>query len=378
MSKLTQTDFRKFEKALNAVRRENKEERKDATGLLTPSLIQKHLKSGKPLVLPYGKGGKTVTYSVEELKAFQRAAVRVKRVEKSSVQGVPLLRLEQASHMADKERVQQIKNAMLYRIRGNNLNFQVTASGKNGKQHHQVRIRLEEWYDHMTAAQGYTHAAKRAAVGRISFECSCGRHQYWYRYLATVSNCALTPKETDFPKIRNPKLEGFCCKHVLKVFQQLKSPSVHALLAKQMQLQADSAGYTDQASTKFLTAKELQQMKRAKGSEKDSKDAKDAYRQFRKAKTAIGKKVGDKTMRKEYKKLLQNMDARIAENKALKKRAQKAEAKVKREAIVNKMRGFLDAMDSIGVGRDEALVKFADKNGLTGADVEAIAKEYSL
>jgi predicted protein tyrosine phosphatase len=230
----------------------------------------------------------------------------------------------------------------------------------------------------MTAAQGYTHAAKRAAVGRISFECSCGRHQYWYRYLATVSNCALTPKETDFPKIRNPKLEGFCCKHVLKVFQQLKSPSVHALLAKQMQLQADSAGYTDQASTKFLTAKELQQMKRAKGSEKDSKDAKDAYRQFRKAKTAIGKKVGDKTMRKEYKKLLQNMDARIAENKALKKRAQKAEAKVKREAIVNKMRGFLDAMDSIGVGRDEALVKFADKNGLTGADVEAIAKEYSL
>nr|WP_225312426.1 hypothetical protein [Salmonella sp.] len=44
--------------------------------------------------------------------------------------------------------------------------------------------------------------AKSLCAGRVSFDCDCGRHQYWYRYIATAGNCHGPPKNTPIKKVR--------------------------------------------------------------------------------------------------------------------------------------------------------------------------------
>lgn len=57
----------------------------------------------------------------------------------------------------------------------------------------------------------------------LAFDCDCGRHRYFFRYLATIGGFEAGRKETGYPKIRNPGLRGVACKHVLRVMTELES-----------------------------------------------------------------------------------------------------------------------------------------------------------
>jgi len=95
--------------------------------------------------------------------------------------------------------------------------FKVRASGlsktnewgilKNDKiaTSHQVNV----WFD-LENYKGFKNT-------KIKFECSCGRHTYWYRYMATKGGWGLGIKEERYPSVRNPQMKGICCKHVVRV-----------------------------------------------------------------------------------------------------------------------------------------------------------------
>jgi hypothetical protein len=390
---LRQADMREFERLFSAIRSANRAEREDAVGLLTPALLQRHINQNKPITLPYGRKGYTVSFSVEDLKQFQESLKRVKANNRSNVAGMPLVALDNASHAADKRKMrEEIRSATLYKINGNMLAFRVAGSGRHKQQYYQVRIRLEQWHDLMTDARTFLAGARAAAVGNISFDCTCGRHQYWFRYLATMSNCAVAPKEKDFPKIRNPKLSGFCCKHVLKVFQQLKSGSVHNFLAKEMERQANAIGYVSPGKAKFLNTQDLAAMQRARGSDKALAAAMAAYDDFQKARRALKKKLREPAVKEKRKAMEQALFAatekiklREAEAKAQKARAKAAEkalsdakmrqAQLQRDALVGQigmsvMRGMFQRQ----LTREQALTEFAQTNKMTYAEVDELAK----
>jgi hypothetical protein len=70
---------------------------------------------------------------------------------------------------------------------------------------------------------------------KLSFDCSCERHRYFFRYVATIGGFAAGRKETGYPKIRNPRLMGVACKHVLRVMTELESSNaVLAFLEKHL------------------------------------------------------------------------------------------------------------------------------------------------
>lgn len=48
--------------------------------------------------------------------------------------------------------------------------------------------------------------------------CSCPAYHFWYSYKAWTRGYGIFP-ETRYPKIRNPRLEGFLCKHLYLVLQ---------------------------------------------------------------------------------------------------------------------------------------------------------------
>ncbi len=374
-----QKEFKQFESAYRKIRQANKEERLDAVGTLTPALIRQHLKSGKDLILAYGRKGHTVTYTLADLQRFSKELERKKKLNKHHVAGVPLLQLERASLGIDADRMRmQIRNATLYKTVNNVLHFQVTASGENDATHYQVKVRLDEWYDHLSGATTWPAAARQAAVGRISFDCSCGRHQYWYRYLATIGGFALTPKEKDFPKIKNPKLQGCCCKHVLKVFTQLKSPSIHQILAKEMERQAKSKGYVDKGHSRFLGEKDLEKAKKARGSERESEEAKRAYRAFKDARKSFGKKISRKDIEAEVKKLRAKLKAKDAKEKAARDKAKQAATQAERDALANRLMGHFGATDSLSISRGEAISRFSDIHKIDQDIIHDVINEYKI
>lgn len=80
---------------------------------------------------------------------------------------------------------------------------------------------------------------------RLAFDCDCGRHRYFFRYVATIGGFEAGRKETAFPKIRNPGLNGVACKHVLRVMAEIESsPLVLRFLTKHLMNATDHKART--------------------------------------------------------------------------------------------------------------------------------------
>lgn len=108
----------------------------------------------------------------------------------------------------------------------------LTNAGKDSKvTRHTVIVRLnafEEAATMVAAADMKDRKTPKQAANwlrkqPLAFDCDCERHRYFFRYLATIGGFAAGRKETGYPKIRNPRLNGVACKHVLRVMAELES-----------------------------------------------------------------------------------------------------------------------------------------------------------
>jgi len=360
-------EFKKFSRMFGRIWKKKASKRKGAVGILPPDMLAKReklTKHGKQnLVLQYGRKGGTVEYTLQELDKMAEALEQKQERFKESQRGVEIAALLRASRVpvdmdgirrgaTDFTKAKSIRNATLYKIKDHVLYFRVTASGNHpGKTHYQVRVRLEDWQKEMTRSTGtYITPAQRACKGKISFDCACGRHQYWFRYLATIGGFALDPLEHGFPKIRNPKLLGCACKHTIKVVAVLQSPFIHARIAKEMAKEAKDKGWRGKLADRLglrlnkgqdLRETELEGAEKAGDAEFDKK-VWDEFNNFN-----ASKKGFSRLMKKE-------------ENKQ-KILLSKLEASLLRDVYKLKKT------------KEEALDRFATKNNITLKNVTAMA-----
>lgn len=369
----TLQQLREFERQSTAERREAREVREDAVGLLTPALLRKHIRAGTDLVLAYGRKGHTVEFTVDDLKRFVEANARAQKTFRRDVRGVPLLQLEKASAHDDVLRSRNVRSATLYKVNKNLLFFSVTG---NSRPHYQVRIRLEDWDValHSPYANALT-AARTVATGRISFDCSCGRHQYWYRYLTHIGGFDVNPPaEQDFPKIRNPGLKGCCCKHVLKVLRVLKSNTIHAFLATEIDRQAANVGFADTVRSRFLKADEVRQVSAARGVTRNTKEGRQAYRRFLREAHEFIKGAREKKAVREMQERLKPRD------KPSKAPPAESQPPGRRRALVENLRNLAVAVKFKlpGFNLKTGLENLSQKYGLSVNDLKAIMKQEGI
>lgn len=355
-------DFKEFEKAFNSYRRgSNRSEREGATGTLSPAQIERGIRDGGGVKVDEKQG--TGEYSASELKAFRKMMQKVQKDFEQGNRGAPAKQLIARTRPADVDRAnRQIRYSRLYQIRGGMLKFQVPASGENGYNgSYQVRVRLEGWDAAMMSGKKWKRAAQDAATSRVSIDCQCGRHQFWYRYLAGVGGYAVEPpKEKDFPKVRNPSLSGACCKHVIKTLQTLQSPTVQNVLAGEMERQADSAGFSDAAS-RYLTTAEHEKLKRARPRQADQKSAAAAYRDYLKS---------QKGMKRATSKARKKMDAE-AENKKLRAKDKARQAQIKKAQRENERLQREADLSKLSAGLNKARMAAIMKAATDGGDPQA-------
>lgn len=286
MSEISEKDLQALYKEFAAQARQDAKEaaeiRKDAKGILKNQAIQRALNKRQGIVLAYGMS--EVEFKLGDLEQFIQAIEKAESRFNNQIQGVPYSALLRASRAIDKQRAKEVRNAILFQRRGNIFFFRVTG---NSKPFYQVQIRLEEWSNAILARDAVLASVRKMLAGRISFECPCGRHQYWYRYMASIGNYGLKPVETGFPKIRNKTLGGCCCKHVLKVLNELKTSRVQFLLAKALEKERDSKGFSNKPGTRILNNEDL----RLAQAKRMTRDAKAAFAKYEKEAEALKKRL---------------------------------------------------------------------------------------
>jgi hypothetical protein len=383
-------EFKQFEKifkqvwAKKSARRQS--DRRDA--FLTPDLLRRRrevTKSGKQkLILDFGSKGRQVSYTLADLNKMATAMGKAEGKFSESTRGVTVAELIGSSRKIDIERAKSITNSTLYKFDGSILMFRSRAGDDSEFAYHQVKIRLEDWEHEVRAGKGesYMPAAMQAARGRVSFDCDCGRHQYWYRYLATIGGFALDPKEFAFPKIRNPKLQGCCCKHVIKTLAVLQAPFVQSRIALEMKDQAQKKGWFSRLLNGERPTETFMQGEDLQASEKSGNvDIQKAFTAMKKARMSFGQKMKALLKGRISRKDEKTMDVTgkgtvaeaVAKKEIGKRRQLEKDVAIQKMATSLALKIYRDKMN-----RDDAVASYAKDTGLDLKEAKDMAKQINV
>ncbi|WP_052700091.1 hypothetical protein [Methylocucumis oryzae] len=181
-------------------------------------------------------GGVLRPITLEDLRTFKYNIGVVKSQFKKGITAKQVIDL--SWHDDRKRASEEIKQAVPLSFSNGIVKFITNAGGTTpGVTRHHVVVEFLGYS--VEAASGNTTAkqsANRLKNGRLKFDCDCGRHRYWFRYIATIGGYNAGRKETGYPKIRNPKLGGIACKHVLRVMAEIDNgPMILSFLTKAME-----------------------------------------------------------------------------------------------------------------------------------------------
>lgn len=376
-------DSKQFIQAFKRIQKENAKSRRNrGARALTPAQLKR---KGPADLAKLGKKEDGTAFTREDLANLEKNKKAFERKYDNKTAGITYQQMVAASTSIDVKRANNqvndgsgITSGHIVAIKANEIMFRVKASAKYGDDDHMVRFRLEEWEHYLSNAKvttkGYQQAVKQAVKGRISIACDCGRHQYWYRYLATVGNyCVAPPKEYSAPKIRNPNFKGVACKHVLFVINKLQSPTWINLLAKHMQNQAKKRGYLDDSGANHVfDADDIKRQAKNRKGKINHAAIQAEFEKYEKRQAALGKKL--KKDKKELDRLRKSMKKR--QSTIDKQRAQLGkEKKAKGDLIRFSFPMFRDQNAKKGWSTKELRKEFAKQSGINLKVVEAVLNE---
>ncbi|ELA7327669.1 phage tail protein [Vibrio alginolyticus] len=361
---------KQFNQLFNKIEQAQKKNRRNAKRTLTAATLTKPTNRALKAL---GEKAKGQRFTKEDLIKFDKARQRHKEVYDSKTAGITYAFLVKNSRQIDVDRANNrvhdgtgIHKATMFGIKNNIALIRVRASRISKHEEHRVKVRFEQWDEllHEPPNGDYNQAVQLACAGRISFDCDCGRHQYWYRYLATMGNyCIAPPKEFTFPKIRNPELSGVACKHVLKSVTMLQSLAWQRILANQMKQQARRVGFGSDNKTYLLNKNEKTAAARNRKTMVDKAAATREHAKYLRAQKAVEKQIAK-----------QKRESETIKRQARKLRKESNEKKGYIDMIKVGFQNFHDGYKLQGKTKSEALTDFAKLMNVTPRKLERIIK----
>lgn len=219
----------------NARAKADASERKEAgrspqSIILRPNEVHGEYDAGRALYTTLGGVARAITG--EDLIAFRQNIRTLQGKIKSGIRARQVLDMSLPS---DRERArEEIRAAVPVSARNGLVRFITNAGPNSDVTRHHVAVDFLSFS--AAVAAGRDNPKKMAAWMRkepLRFDCDCGRHRYWFRYISTIGGFNAGRAETGYPKIRNPRLHGVACKHVLRVMAEVESSaSIQLWLAK--------------------------------------------------------------------------------------------------------------------------------------------------
>jgi len=211
--------------------------------ILTDQMLRSGLDAGKVLFTTLNGGVTPIT--ANELATFRHNMQLAKRqagfkgagitarqvIDLASAKPLRYLSRQPNGALSDLDKAKrEITRAIPVSTRDDSVRFITNAGIESKSGRHHVTVQFTQFrnaVDSVVAAGNDPKAPRRAAdmmrKAGLKFDCSCERHRYFLRYVATIGGFNAGRDETGFPKIRNPRLKGVACKHVLRVMAELES-----------------------------------------------------------------------------------------------------------------------------------------------------------
>lgn len=271
--------------------------RQAATTILNPNELSGEYDAGR--LLKTSLRGQIRDITQDDIRAFQANVRNLKKKFKGGItaQAVIDLALNEDRERANK----QIRMAVPASIHGSKVHFITNAGPDSDVARHHVHVNFLDFEAAVGASPNDPKKiGKLVTNGRLQFDCDCGRHTFWYRYIATVGKYNLGRAETGFPKIRNPRLKGVACKHALRVMQVILKDGAVQLKIAQSVLKARQVLDKSQLKAEKTKVAELRKMaetqqgKRTSSTNLRTSAEKQRQAAMRKAKTDMKKAAVDR------------------------------------------------------------------------------------
>lgn len=201
---------------------------------LRPQDIQKGVEYDVEKIFVTTLGGELRRLVRDDLIAFSK---NIELLQDHYVKGITAKQVINLSLPSDIQRAnKQIFMAVPMSQKAGVVHFMTNASGENHETEHHVNVEFSGYSSLMLrpSAIALADIKSKLAYGKLKFECSCRRHTYWYRYMATIGGYGYGRMEEGYPKERNPELAGVACKHVIRVMHHMISPSFLSWISKQL------------------------------------------------------------------------------------------------------------------------------------------------
>ncbi|MDT0178131.1 phage tail protein [Enterobacter sp. BRE11] len=382
---------KEFSRVFDQIDKDRRRSRRTARRTLNPLTLKNKALDD---IIALGKKKSGMFYTKDDLKGFEKNRAGARQQFNSAVPGITYAQLVAGSQQIDIKRANNrvddgsgIRRAVPTTLKHNVLTVSVEASAISVDKHHRVKFRFEEWDqlieeisdDEKNAAK----IAKRLCAGRVSFDCDCGRHQYWYRYIATAGNFALAPpKEYAYPKEKNPNLKGVACKHVIHAFTRLQSASWQVRIGQAMRKSAGNNAYSDdpRKTTEHFTDADKAKFNRNRSSQTNVAAVQREHEKYQRRMSAVARRLDKDDGRIESLRgqltRAKKMTA-VQRSRAAKKQAELADEKAKNALLRQQLadqakiqrQTFIDALVLSGTPRAQAekmFTEYAKKQTKTG------------
>lgn len=370
-------DAKQFHKVFDLIQKQQRQNRRGAKRTLTPRLMGKRNRE-LDAFLSLGRKKDGTYFTPDDIRQFDASRQAHKTNFRNNVAGITYAQVVAQSTSIDIKRASNkvddgtgIKSATFLGMKHNLAIISVRASDASVHQHHRVKIRFEEW-DQAVDDIGEDGAKKpriAAALckGRVSFDCDCGRHQYWYRYMATAGNYAVAPpKEYAYPKERNPELTGVACKHVLHALTKFQSATWHRPLITALEKAADQTAFGDdkRKTQTFFKGEVAKALARNRTTTTNQAKAKQEFDKYQQAQAALGKKLKSADVTTDnVRRLLKKARTSVSKNATARKVAEakaqqaKAEAAALKKALQDQANNLIKYFMSTGLSKEAATVQ---------------------
>ncbi|NWA11905.1 hypothetical protein [Pseudomonas gingeri] len=189
-------------------------------------------------------GGDFRVLTVDDLMAFKAAVHDIQRRHGQRKGNVPVagapggILAKQVINLSspdDRSRAsRQIHTVIPVSNRGGVVHITTNASKGSDVARHHVYVQFLGYDAALADGNNSLEAAQRMLAGKLKFDCDCGRHTFWYRYIASIGSFNYGRPEDGFPRIRNPTMKGIACKHVIRVMATITAGATFNLFAKRM------------------------------------------------------------------------------------------------------------------------------------------------
>ena len=205
--------------------------------------------------------GKPRMLTFDDILAFKAAVKDIKRLHgQNSPQaagGILVKKVIDLSAPQDRERAnKEIHMAVPMSNRGGVVHFQTNSGPNSNVARHTVMVQFLSYDTALASGDTSANAAKLLARGKVKYDCDCEKHTFWFRYIATIGNFNYGRAEDGFPRVRNPKLFGIACKHVIKVMGTLGHAGTFNNFARRM---IEHGRKTLGGKQRIMTVKEQQE-----------------------------------------------------------------------------------------------------------------------